>query len=177
MTKRAFMSKPGMSLADRLAARVVVDEATGCHNWIGPTTIGYGKLWNPAAGQNRLTHRIAYELAVGPIPDGFQIDHLCKNTRCCNPGHLEAVTPAENQRRSDSASAIVGRRTHCSQGHEYSPENTYSRKDGGRNCRACRRRASKAVHGGSNPPEAPISTPPGSYETRTAQSQEGERKP
>lgn len=136
MNKRAFMSRPDMSMAERLAARIEVDPETGCHNWTATTVRGYGKLWDPGAGQNRLTHRIAYELAHGKIPEGFHVDHLCKNTRCCNPAHLEAVTPAENNRRSTSPTALSMQKTHCAQGHPYDAENTFW-KGGQRRCRIC----------------------------------------
>lgn len=74
---------------------------------------------------------------VGEIPDGYQVDHLCKQTRCVRPEHLEAVTPQENTLRSNSPAAINARKTHCPQGHEYTEENTYRPPSGGRRCRAC----------------------------------------
>lgn len=74
---------------------------------------------------------------VGEIPEGYQVDHLCKQTRCVRPEHLEAVTPQENTLRSNSPAAINARKTHCPQGHEYSEENTYRPPSGGRKCRAC----------------------------------------
>lgn len=61
---------------------------------------------------------MSYELLVGPIGEGLQVDHLCFNTLCINPAHLEPVTPKENTRRS------VARITHCPSGHEYTEQNT-----------------------------------------------------
>ena len=87
-------------------------------------------------------HRFAYEFCVGPIPEGLQIDHLCRVRNCVNPDHLEAVSPRENMRRGVSPAANHARKTHCIRGHEFTPENTrlYSRKRGlERVCRACKR--------------------------------------
>lgn len=89
-------------------------------------------------GKQRYAHRLAYEWAVGPIPPGAQIDHLCREPRCINPDHLEAVTQRENIVRGESPSAVNARKTHCLHGHEFTPENTYRRPDdGNRQCRAC----------------------------------------
>src|SRR5689334_3929327 len=58
-------------------------------------------------------HRWMYEYARGPIPEGLQIDHLCRRRNCVNPDHLEAVTQAENLRRGVSPSAVNARKTRC----------------------------------------------------------------
>jgi len=89
--------------------RIDVNPVTSCWEWQGyRNRAGYGKLGV------RYTHRIAYELWVGEIPEGLEIDHLCRNTSCLCPDHLEAVTSAENHRRL--------RGTHCSEGHLYNRE-------------------------------------------------------
>jgi hypothetical protein len=75
-------------------------------------------------------HRWMYEYFNGPIPDGLEIDHLCKTKRCVNPDHLEPVTHAVNMARY--AATI----THCPLGHAYTEENTL-RKRKGRACRTC----------------------------------------
>ncbi len=73
--------------------------ATPCHIWQGAKTpTGYGML--KRGGYNGYTHRYFYELENGPIPEGFQLDHLCCQRDCMNPAHLEPVTPAVNVRRS-----------------------------------------------------------------------------
>lgn len=91
-----------------------------CWVWTGgKTNSGYGKVDLPT----RLTHRVAYELLVGPIPEGFQIDHLCRNRMCCNPTHLEPVTPQENSRRSRSVSGLNAAKTECDKGHPLSGSN------------------------------------------------------
>ncbi|MFI9558856.1 HNH endonuclease signature motif containing protein [Nonomuraea endophytica] len=74
-----------------------VERTSGCWIWLGPIMEnGYGRtVW---LGVHQLPHRVAYELAVGPIPLGREIDHACANTRCVRPDHLQAVTRVENQR-------------------------------------------------------------------------------
>lgn len=132
-----------MTLADKIRSRVEI-EANGCWTWQGAKTRkGYGVIHNPATGRNVYTHRAMYEHRHGRIPEGQQIDHLCREPRCCNPGHLEAVTPATNTQRG--LAPVVTRLRHrslmqCPHGHAYTEENTYIAPSGGRSCKACRRR-------------------------------------
>ena len=104
---------------------------------------GYGRFW--FEGGQVMAHRMAYELAVGPIPDGLTLDHVaargCTRRDCCNPAHLEPTTVRENTLRGKGLTALHARKTHCHRGHEFTPENTYScGRDGrGRGCRTCRR--------------------------------------
>lgn len=125
----------------RLLHKVAHPDGTdGCWTWTGSTnTHGYGEF--RVARRTRLAHRISYELFVGPIPTGLQIDHLCRNRACVNPDHLEPVTARINQLRSPiSVGGVNARRTHCSSGrHELGPENTWPSfaASGMRTCRAC----------------------------------------
>lgn len=106
------------------------------HCWIFTGQInnkGYGLIW--FRGSKRAAHVVAYELLVGPIPTGLELDHLCRNTKCIRPEHLEPVTHAENQRRLSLA------QTHCRRaGHAYTADNTYREPvTGRRRCRTCAR--------------------------------------
>jgi hypothetical protein len=103
----------------------------GCHEWLGyRDEEGYGKFRAP--GEQR-AHRTAYILAKGPIPEGLVLDHLCRNTSCVNPNHLEAVTHAVNMARGINSNRI---KTHCKRGHEYTLDNTYMYNNA-RYCREC----------------------------------------
>lgn len=112
---------------------------------------GYGQI-RPGDGRGALrVHRAAYELANGPIPDGMQIDHLCRNRLCCNPDHLEAVTREENIARGNAPHMVNARKTHCKYGHEFSPENTLVTKRGSRSCRQCAAASSAAKRAQTRP--------------------------
>ena len=65
-----------------------------CWNWTGSTAKGYGQIW--VGNTNLRSHRLAYEIAHGPIPDGLLVRHKCDNPLCCNPAHLEVGTDADN---------------------------------------------------------------------------------
>ena len=104
---------------------------TGCWEWLGYTNpAGYGQFGSEN-GTVMLSHRWAYRRFVGELIDGLTIDHLCRNTKCCNPEHLEQVTLQENLKRTTGlrfSHYAKGDRTHCSKGHELTPENRYKRK-------------------------------------------------
>lgn len=104
---------------------------------------GYGKMtWvvlpgtngNQPRQANTLAHRLVWMAVNGPIPEGFQVDHLCRVRACCNPLHLRLLTRSENA--SDNS---YRRQTHCKRGHEFTPENTRLRRGGQRACRTCER--------------------------------------
>ena len=95
--------------------------ATACWQWQGAFVNGYGKasIWSNGKSLKVRAHRLAYEAFVGPIPDGLELDHLCRQRPCCNPEHLEPVTHLENLRRGKPVHV-----THCPRGHAYNAENT-----------------------------------------------------
>ena len=147
--------EPSVAVVERFWARVDKDGPVSdfaltlgpCWLWIGRSyEMGRGQFYGMAKilGRRRFTHRIAYELIVGAIPAGLELDHLCRVTTCCNPDHLEPVTHSENCRRGKNSalshlrtrpSAPYGPRIHCVHGHEWTPENVSS---SGR-CRPCNR--------------------------------------
>jgi hypothetical protein len=120
----------------RTEGRCVVEDCgyeTPCWVWqLRVDRDGYGRT------DGRLAHRVSYETHRGPIPEGLTIDHLCRIRACVNPGHLEAVTMAENVRRGESFAALNARKTHCPQGHPLSGPNLMVERNGARRCRACR---------------------------------------
>lgn len=117
-----------------------VQKSTCCWNWTGAQSRGYGHF--RANGCTVGAHRFSYELHVGPIPDGLELDHLCRNRACVNPAHLEAVTHRVNLLRSNGVVAKHANQTHCENGHPFNEKNTYRRPDGSsRDCRKCRAEA------------------------------------
>lgn len=119
---------------------VKVEKTEGCWLWMaGRQPNGYGRL--RLDGKAVYAHRFAYELLIGPIPKGLQIDHLCRVRHCVNPTHLEPVTHRENTLRGEAITAIHARKTHCPQGHPYDAGNTYREplRPWGRACRECKR--------------------------------------
>lgn len=116
---------------------------SGCWRWVkGKDRYGYGKI--NVGGRNRGAHRVSYETFRGRVPDGLQLDHLCRVRNCINPRHMECVTSAQNTLRGDGVSARAARRTHCPAGHPYDESNTYVLPNGDRGCRACRNASSAA---------------------------------
>lgn len=138
--------------------RHVAVDPNGCWNWTGNlNTSGYGRWFGWGNKATPLAaHVVAYTHLVGPVPDGLQLDHLCHthdaeclggkcaHRTCVNPAHLEPVTARENLLRSPHTQAARNAaKTHCDNGHEFTPENTYYQTEGAytkRRCRACKRK-------------------------------------
>ncbi len=119
------------SMQDRIAKRIEIDES-GCWLWTGCLTDGgYGRI--RVDGVELKVHRLSYELFIGPIPEGLDIDHLCRVRRCANPEHLEPVTRSVNLQRGVWPNSA---KTHCPQGHPYTEANTYVWRRR-RACRTC----------------------------------------
>lgn len=123
---------------EKVLNRIKIVES-GCWEWLGcKGTRGYGEV--TFHRKHRMVHRLVWEHLIGPIPDGFVLDHLCRNPACCNVAHLEPVTPAENVRRGNSGEH-QRLKTHCPKGHPY--DNTFVYKSGERagkthrRCRTC----------------------------------------
>lgn len=125
----------------------------GCAVWTGRLNYGYGQF--RVKGRKVRVHRFAYETFVGPIPEGLELDHLCRNRACVGvlPGgtvlnHLEPVTRLVNVRRG-IAGAVNGARqrakTHCKRGHPFDEANTYVDSHGWRYCRACDREVQRLI--------------------------------
>lgn len=129
--------QPARPLEERLAEYIPERPGDGCWVWQGCriTPHGYGCLHYK--GRQRAAHRVSYEHFVGPIPEGLELDHLCRNPACVNPTHLEPVTHRENVVRGVGFSGTNVRKTHCKRGHPFDEENT-DYVAAGRECRACR---------------------------------------
>jgi len=139
---RVYARRP---VKERLLEKVVAGP-NGCIVWVGAKDrSGYGRI--NVKERARLAHRISYQHLVGEIPDGLELDHLCRNPSCINPNHLEPVTRKVNTDRGLCAETHRKRfaaQTHCKHGHEYTPENTYrAPKTGKRHCKTCARLASQ----------------------------------
>lgn len=142
--------RPTRPAEERFWAKVDKGGPDECWLWnAGLTAQGYGGF-HPVHGETILAHRYAYQSQVGPIENGDVVDHTCHNGQscppgpcihrlCCNPSHLDATTNADNVNRSHNSNI---KKTHCPEGHAYTPENTrLQRKERttSRICVACTR--------------------------------------
>jgi hypothetical protein len=109
-----------------------------CWVWTAGLSHSYGSF-GVGARKQVPAHKWAYEQEHGPVPEGLELDHLCRNHACVNPSHLEAVTHQENLLRGEGISARCARKTHCLRGHPFEEANTYRTTKGTRGCRTCKR--------------------------------------
>lgn len=129
------MTANSKSTKDYLRARVDVDPVSGCWEW-AQRLCKRGYPLTDRGKRQSYAHRLAFKEFIGPIPAGMTVDHVCFNPPCINPDHLRLLTHSDNSRNQRSAA-----KTHCANGHEYTPENTYMRpskhRGGRRDCRTC----------------------------------------
>jgi len=132
---------PRPSLRERFDERYEPEPNSGCWLWVGSYgNAGYGQI--SINKKHKYAHRVGYELYRGKIPDGLNIDHLCRVPCCVNPWHLEAVTQKENVRRGENSKALRLRhamKTHCKKGHPLSGDNLSVSQKRGRICKQCQR--------------------------------------
>lgn len=137
------MAKHTCSLEERFWAKVDRGDPDGCWLWTaainpkGYAMFAVTKGVFGATGKQPIGgHRVAYQLMVGPIPEGLQLDHLCRVRHCVNPAHLQPVTRKENILRGTSPTAQHAAKTHCPKGHPYAGDNLQF-SHGSRVCRIC----------------------------------------
>jgi hypothetical protein len=131
------MTQPNIA---RFWSKVNRKSDSECWEWTGYLVKGYGQF--DLNGKPVYAHRLSYQLLLGPILAGRELDHLCRNSKCVNPNHLEVVTSKENTLRGVGISAQNARKTHCVHGHLFDDLNTCIRKgthEGARSCRICNR--------------------------------------
>ena len=132
----------------RFASTIAVDPISKCWNWMGAVDRdGYGvftatsRYWGSQIKVK--AHRFSMFMFSRPCPDDLVVDHLCRNRKCVNPTHLEAVSNKENLLRGVGFCGVNVRKTHCHNGHEFNELNTYKIPNGGRSCKACAREGDK----------------------------------
>lgn len=131
-----------MNLPLRIENKIEKVTESGCWIWTGYDHGGYGRL--RFGGKRSLAHRVVFELTNGPVPEGLELDHLCRVRCCVNPDHLEPVHHRENMLRGDGFAAKQSNQTHCLKGHEFTKKNTYIvPSNRARVCRACNYKRSR----------------------------------
>lgn len=136
------------NLSPAVRSKIAIDAvASGCWLWTASRAQGYGQL--KVGGVRLYAHRYVYEMLIGPIPTGLQIDHLCRIKHCVNPAHLEPVTQRVNLLRGDTIVARQATQTHCKRGHPFDAINTRM-CSGHRKCRTCEKANSKRYYEKAN---------------------------
>lgn len=129
----------------RFITKFDIDPVSGCWVWnAGRFPKGYA-AFHLGNGKLGYGHRFSYEWFVGPIPEGTELDHLCRNRPCVNFAHLEPVTHVVNVQRGELGKA-KREMTACKYGHEFTEANTWRRANGQRQCRACNARRQRATN-------------------------------
>lgn len=149
MTKRTRLRPP--TTLERFLSKITISKnsfkGTSCWDWIASITPnGYGKFW--FGNKHSSSHRFSYLFWNGKLDDSLTIDHLCRNTKCCNPKHLDQVTQKENIQRGNTGKVPRSKRklnTHCIRDHEFTEENTYVKSTGARGCRMCGRLRARTI--------------------------------
>ena len=141
------MSGKRIPIEDRFWSKV--DKTGDCWIWTGAKASGYGIIGRGGAGNGYVqAHRWSYQAIIGPIPDKYELDHLCRVPACVRPEHLEPVPKRVNQLRSPPAAcAVNARKTHCVNDHEFTVSNTRITIRNGyerRSCRECDRLRARA---------------------------------
>lgn len=128
-----MLGRPIRSLEWRLLSRCEQVTESGCWVWTGPLSHnGYGLIGTGSGTQIRRVHRVAFELYRGKIPEGLQLDHICRVRCCANPWHCEIVTNKQNILRGVGPTAINAKKTHCIYGHALGES-----RNGRRRCTQC----------------------------------------
>ena len=110
-----------------------IQKTDDCWIWLDvKDKLGYGR-----AGKRGYAHKVVYDALISGVPEGFELDHTCRNPSCVNPGHLEPVSHKENVHRGAGPTAINAKKTHCKRGHELTNENVRITVAGGRLCLTC----------------------------------------
>lgn len=161
------------TIEQRFWSKVERGAPDDCWPWAeGLTAGGYGKFSGPR-GATMLAHRYGYELVVGPIGEGLNLDHLCHtrvresctdvavcpHRKCVNPRHLEPVTMGDNLQRGNTFQRANSEKTHCPADHEFDEANTQVNPRGERQCRACRREQARASRARKKAALAAVSKP------------------
>ena len=135
-------------LKDIIRFLTQIHHTSNCWEWKGSKGRGYGLF--SVNGKIGVAHRFSYELFKEQIPQGMELDHLCKNTSCVNPEHLEPVTHKENLMRGNTRARLNLNKSNCPHGHPYDADNTYKRR-GMRECRTCIRERMRTIRAKNKP--------------------------